>query len=70
MHRGHGAAGPPATGAWETIGASNQGPRWTLFILVGDRDKASDGGSPFVEFPRNGRKVEEQLCARQGFGWG
>ena len=69
MHRSHGAAGPPATGAWDSIGASTWELRWIWFILVGDCDKASDGGSPFVEFPRNGRKVEEQLCAHQSFGW-
>ena len=63
MHRGHDVAGPPATGAWDPIRASTWGLRWTWFILVGDCDKASDGGSPFVEFPRNGRKVEEQLRA-------
>src|SRR6187399_2157358 len=67
MHRGHGAAGPPATDAWYPIRASTRGPRWTWFILIGDRNKASDGGSPFVEFPCNGRKVEEQLRACQGF---
>ena len=68
MHRSHGAPGPPAAGAWDSIGASTRELRWVWFILVGDCDKASDGGSPFVEFPRNGRKVEEQLLASQGFG--
>src|SRR4051812_37602655 len=70
MHHGRGVAGPPATGAWDSIGASTRGLRWTWFVLVGDRNKASDGGSRFVEFPRSGRKVEEQLRARQGFCWG
>ena len=69
MPRGHGAAALPATGAWDPIVAPTRGPRWTWFILVGDRDKASDGGSPFVEFPRNGRTVEEQLRTRQSFVW-
>ena len=47
----------------------NPGAHRTWFIFVGHRNKASDSGSPFVEFPRSGRKIEEQLCVRQGFCW-
>src|SRR3954462_9496402 len=69
MHRGRGAAGFSATGARDSIGTSTRGPHQTWFIFVGHRNKASDSGSPFVEFPRGGRKVEEQLRARQGLCW-
>ena len=69
MHRGRGAAGFPATGAWDSVGASTRGLHRTWFVFVGHRNKASDSGSPFVEFPRSGRKVEEQLRARQGLCW-
>ena len=67
MHRGRGAAGSPATGAWDSVGASTRGLHRTRFVFVGHRNKASDSGSPFVEFPRSGRKIEEQLRACQGF---
>ena len=69
MHRGRGAAGFSATCARDSIGASTRGPHRTWFVFVGHRNKASDSGSPFVEFPRSGRKIEEQLRARQGFCW-
>ena len=69
MHRGRGATGFPATGAWDSVGASTRWLHRTRFIFVGHRNKASDSGSPFVEFPRSGRKIEEQLRARQGFCW-
>ena len=61
VHRGRGAAGFPATGAWDSVGASTRGLHWTRFVFVGHRNKALDSGSPFVEFPRSGRKIEEQL---------
>ena len=67
VHRGRGAAGFPATGAWDSVGASTRGLHRTRFAFVGHRNKALDSGSPFVEFPRSGRKIEEQLCVRQGF---
>ena len=63
MHRGRSAAGFPATGAWDSVGASTRGLHRTRFVFVGHRNKASDSGSPFVEFPRSGRKIEEQLRA-------
>ena len=63
MHHGRGAAGFSATSPWDSIGASTWGPHQTWFIFVGHRNKASDSGSPFVEFPRSGRKVKEQLRA-------
>ena len=63
MHRGRGAAGFPATGAWDSVGASTRGLRRAWFVFVGHRNKALDSGSPFVEFPHSGRKVEEQLRA-------
>ena len=63
VHRGRGTAGFPATGAWDSVGASTRGLHRTRFVFVGHRNKASDSGSPFVEFPRSGRKVEEQLRA-------
>ncbi len=69
VHRGHGAASFPATGSWDSVEASTQGLHRTRFVFVGHRNKASDSGSPFVEFPRSGRKIEEQLRARQGFCW-
>ena len=69
LHRGRGAASFPATSAWDSVGASTQGLHWTRFVFVGHRDKASDSGSPFVEFPRSWRKIEEQLRARQGVCW-
>ena len=69
MHHGRGAAGFSATGPRDSIGASTRGPHRTWFVFVGHRNKASDSGSPFVEFPRSGRKVEEQLRARQGLCW-
>ena len=69
MHHARGAAGFPATGAWDSVGASTRGLHRTRFVFVGHRNKASDSGSPFVEFPRSGRKIEEQLHARQGFCW-
>src|SRR3954469_2882678 len=56
MHRGRGAAGLPATGTWDSVGTSTRGLRRTRFVFVGHRNKASDGGSPFVEFPRSRRK--------------
>ena len=61
MHRGHGAAGFSTTGPRDSIGASTRGPHRTWFVFVGHRNKASDSVSPFVEFHRSGRKVEEQL---------
>ena len=67
MHRGRDFASFPATGVWDSVGASTRGLHRTQFIFVGHRNKASDSGSPFVEFPRSGRKIEEQLRARQGF---
>ena len=69
VHRGRGAAGFPATGAWDSVGALTRGLHRTRFVLVGHRNKASDSGSPFVEFPHSGREIEEQLRARQGFCW-
>ena len=63
MHHGRGAAGFPATGAWDSAGASTRGLHRTRLVFVGHRNKASDSGSPFIEFPRSGRKVEEQLHA-------
>ena len=63
VHHGRGAADFPATGAWDSVGASTPGLHRTRFVFVGHRDKASDSGSPFVEFPRSGRKIEEQLRA-------
>ena len=69
MHHGRGAAGFSTTGPWDSIGASNRGPHRTWFIFVGHRNKASDSGSPFLEFSHSGRKVEEQLRARQGLCW-
>ena len=69
MHHGRGAAGFSATGPRDSIGASTRGPHQTWFVFVGHRNKASDSGSPFVEFPRSGRKVEEQLRTRQGLCW-
>ena len=69
MHRGRGAAGSSATGAWDSVGASTRGLHRARFVFVGHRNKTSDSGSPFVEFPRSGRKVEEQLRARQGLCW-
>ena len=69
MHHGHGAASFSATGPRDSIGASTRGPHRTWFVFVGHRNKASDSGSPFVEFPRGGRKVEEQLRACQGLCW-
>ena len=67
MHHGRSAANFSTTGPWDSIGASSRGPYQTWFVFVGHRNKASDSGSPFVEFPRSGRKIEEQLRARQGF---
>ena len=69
MHHGCGAIGFFATGPRDSIGASTWGPHRTWFVFVGHRNKASDSGSPFVEFPHSGRKIEEQLRARQGFCW-
>ena len=63
MHRGRGATGFPATGAWDSVGASTRRLHRTRFVFVGHRNKASDSGSPFVEFPRSGRKIKEQLRA-------
>ena len=63
VHRGRGAAGFPATGAWSSIRASTRGLHRTRFVFVGHRNKASDTGSPFVEFPCSERKIEEQLRA-------
>ena len=65
MHRGRGAAGFPATGAWDSVGASTWGLHQTRFVFVGHRNKASDSVSPFVEFPRSGWEIEEQLRARR-----
>ena len=42
-------------------------PPWS--VAVGVADETLNGGSPFVEFPRGGREIEEQLRARQGFCW-
>src|SRR3954468_644793 len=69
VHRGRSAASLPATGTWDSVGTSTRGLCRGRLIFVGHRNKASDGGSPFVEFPRSGRKVEEQLRACQGFCW-
>ena len=69
MHHGRGAAGFSATGPRDSIGASTRGPHRTWFVFVGHRNKALDSGSPFVEFPRSGRKIEEQLLAHQGLCW-
>ena len=69
MHRGRGAAGFSATGPRDSIGASIRGAHRAWFVFVGHRNKASDSGSPFVEFPHSGREIEEQLRARQGFCW-
>ena len=69
MHHGRGAAGFSATGPRGPIGASTPGPHRTWFVFVGHCNKASDSGSPFVEIPSSGRKVEEQLRARQGLCW-
>src|SRR4051812_48363372 len=69
VHRGRGAAGSPATGAWDSVGALTRGPHRAWFVFVGHRNKASDRGSPFVEFPHSGREIEEQLRARQCFCW-
>ena len=69
VHHGCGVASFPATGAWDSVGASTRGLHWNQFIFVGHRNKALNSGSPFVEFPRSGRKIEEQLRARQGFCW-
>ena len=69
VHRGRGAAGFPATGAWDSVGASTRGLHRNWFVFVGHRNKASDSGSPFVDCPHSGRKMEEQLRARQGFCW-
>ena len=63
MHHGRDAVGFSATGPRDSIGASTRGPHRTWFVFVGHRNKASDSGSPFVEFPRSGRKIEEQLRA-------
>ena len=63
MHRGREAANFPATGAWDSVGASTRGLHRTRFVFVGHRNKASDTGSPFVEFPCSERKIEEQLRA-------
>ena len=63
MHRGRGAAGLPATGACDSVGASTQGLHQTRFVFVGHHNKALDSGSPFVEFPRSGMKIEEKLRA-------
>ena len=63
VHRGRGAGGFAATGAWDSVGASDRGLHQTRFVFVGHHNKASNSGSPFVEFPRSGRKIEEQLRA-------
>ena len=69
VHRGRGAAGFSATGPRDSIGAPTRGPHRTWFVFVGHRNKASDSGSPFIEFPRSGRKVKEQLRTCQGLYW-
>src|SRR3954470_7935403 len=61
MHRGRGAASFPATRTRDSVRTSTRGLRRAWFIFVGHRNKASDGGSPFIEFPLSGRKIEEQL---------
>ena len=63
MHHGRGAVGSRTTGAWDSVGASTRGLHRTRFVFVGHRNKASDSGSPFVEFPHSGRKIEQQLRA-------
>ena len=69
MDRGRGAAGPSATGAWDSVGTSTRGLHRARFVFVGHHNKTSNSSSPFIEFPRDGRESEEQLRACQGFCW-
>ena len=63
MHRGCIASGPSIAGVRWLDGAVAYGPCQSQLIFVGDADEASDGGPPFVELLRSGRKVKEHLHA-------
>ena len=63
MHRGRIASGSASTGMRWPDEATAYGSRRPQLIVVGDADEAPDGGPPFVELLRGGRKIEEQLCA-------
>ena len=63
VHRGRIASGPASAGMRWPDGATAYGSRQPQLIVVGDADEAPDGGPPFVELLRGGRKIEEQLRA-------
>lgn len=63
MHHGRIAFGTAFAGMWWPGGATAYGSRRMQLIIVGDADEAPDGGPPFVELLRGGRKIEEELRA-------
>ena len=63
VHRGCIASSMVSAGMRWLDGATAYGSRRPQLIIVGDADEAPDGGPPFIELLRSGRKVEEQLHA-------
>ena len=63
IHRGRVASGVVSASTWQPGGATAGGFRRPQPIVVGDADEAPDGGPPFIELLRGGRKIEEQLRA-------
>ena len=64
MHRDCIASSTVFAGARWPGGATAYGSSRSQLIVVGDADEALNGGPPFVELLRGGRKIEEQLHAR------
>ena len=61
VHHGRIASGTASAGIRWPDGATTYGSRRPQLIVVGDANEAPDGGPPFVELLRGGRKIEEQL---------
>ena len=63
VHRGRIASSPSTAGVRWPDRVTAYWPCQLQLIFVGDADEALDGGPPFVELLRSGRKIEEQLRA-------